>query len=297
MRVICILFISLLSVFTLKAQELNALVTVNADKISGSNKQVFETLQKSLTEFINQTKWTTKNFETEEKINCAFTITINEQPNTNRFEASIQVQSVRPVYGSTYSSPTFNRKDNDFNFNYTEFEPLNYSTMAFQSNLVSTIVYYVYVILGIDADTFALNGGDPYYNKAKEVMLLAQQSGSLGWQDETGSQNRFALIDNLTSPKLSAFKTVLYTYHRLGFDVFSENRNSGKNSVETAVITMQDLYNNAIGNTLIRLFFDTKSDEIVAVFSDGAPTSRLSELKEVLQKISPTNSSKWRKIK
>ncbi|GGH00265.1 DUF4835 domain-containing protein [Polaribacter pacificus] len=290
-------FILFLFVQTFSAQELNCLITVNADKISGSNKQVFTTLQQSLNEFVNQTQWTGLNVKSQEKINCAFTITINAQPSTNRFEASIQVQSARPVYGSSYSSPVLNINDNDFNFNYTEFEAFNYNTVSFESNLRSTIVFYIYVILGMDADTFALNGGEEYFKKAKDVAMLAQQNGGPGWLDETGLQNRFLLIDNLTNAKLSAFKNILYSYHRLGMDIFHQDKNKAKSTIESTILQLEPLDNLSFGNSILRLFFDAKSDEIVNLFSDGQRSSKVNQMKEVLQKISPTNTTKWQKIK
>lgn len=280
----------------LAAQELNCVITVNADKISGSNKQVFTTLQQSLNEFVNQTQWTNLRVKNQEKINCALTITINAQPSTNRFEASIQVQAARPVYGSSYSTPIINIKDNDFNFNYTEFEALNYNAISFESNLLSTIVYYVYVILGTDADTFALNGGASYFKQAKDVAVLAQQNGGPGWLDELGLQNRFLLIDNLTSSKLSQYKTIVYNYHRLGMDLFYQDKIKAKNALEAAILQLEELDNQSYGNSIFRLFFDAKSDEIVNIFSDGQRSSKMNQMIEVLQKISPTNSTKWQKI-
>jgi len=294
-------FIQLLVVFcctlTISAQELNGLVTVNSDQISGSNKQVYTTLQTSLTEFINQTQWTNNNYKPQEKINCAFTITIVKQASSNRFEANIQIQAARPVYGTSYATPLVNINDNNFNFKYDEFQPLNYNETSFESNLISTITYYVYVILGVDADTFKLNGGDAYYKKAKDVMLLAQQSGGLGWDDQVGKQNRFSLIDNLTSPKLSGFKNVLYSYHRQGMDEFFRDKNKAKSNISNAVLQLENLYNKVIGNFILRFFFDAKADEIATVFSDGPRAGNTTRLKTLLQRISPTNNDKWQKIK
>ena len=282
-KIVVVLILFFFTIFS-NAQELNGLVTINSDKISGSNKQVYATLQTALTEFINQTKWTDKSFKTQEKINCAFTITVNAQPATNRFEASIQVQAVRPVYTTSYTSPIVNIKDNDLNFTYVEFEPLYHNTTSFESNLVSAIVYYVYVILGIDADTFALNGGASYFKKAKDVLLLAQQSGGSGWMDQSGKQNRYTLIDHLTTSKLAAFKKVLYNYHRKGMDVLSTDKLTAKKTIENAVLQLESLHNKTIGNSLIRLFFDTKSDEIATLFSDGPKTPKSINLELIIVK-------------
>ncbi len=297
MRKQIVLLFAFFAFTTTNAQEINALVTVNSDQVSGSNKQVFTTLQTSLTEFINQTKWTNKNFKPQERINCAFTVTINKQTNSNRFVAGIQIQAARPVYGASYTTPIINISDSDFNFKYDEFQPLNYNENSFESNLISTIVFYVNVILGVDADTFKLNGGDSYYKKAKEVMLLAQQSGGSGWQDQVGQQNRFTLIDNLTSSKLTAFKNIVYNYHRKGLDVFSSDKNSAKSTIEKSVLQLENLHNKVIGNHIIRFFLDAKADEIATMFSDGPRTSNASKMQSLLQRISPTNNDKWQKIK
>ena len=297
MRKLIVLLIALFAFTTTNAQEINALITVNSDQISGSNKQVFTTLQTSITEFVNQTKWTDKNFKPQERINCAFTITINKLSNSNRFEASLQIQAARPVYGTSYTTPIINISDSDFNFKYDEFQPFNYNENSFESNLISTIVFYVNVILGVDADTFKLNGGDSYYKKAKDVMLLAQQSGGSGWQDQVGQQNRFTLIDNLTSTKLTTFKNIVYNYHRLGMDVFSKDKGKAKSTIERSVLQLESLYNKVIGNQIIRFFLDAKADEIATMFSDGPRTSNASRMQTLLQRISPTNNDKWQKIK
>lgn len=296
MRKLVFLLSFLMLISTVKSQELNCLVTVNADKITGSNKQVFKTLENSIKEFINQTKWTDAVVEPHEKVNCAITIIVNAQSSSNRFEASIQVQSTRPVFGTSYASPILNIKDNDFSFKYNEFDPLIYDPTTFDSNLVSTLVFYVHVILGLDADTFAKYGGETSLEEAEKVMLQAQQSGMKAWSNQVGKQNRYLLIDNLRSPKLKSYREMLYNYHRKGMDVFEKNKSQGKQNLEDAVISLQALQNKTIGNYLIRLFFDAKTDEILNIYSDGPTTRSKEKLLRVLKKISPNNNNKWRKI-
>lgn len=280
---------------SLSSQELNCLVTINDLQIAGSNKQVFRTLEKSISEFVNQKKWTQQSVKPQERINCAMNIIITKRDN-NQFEGTIQVQSTRPIYGSSYESPILNIKDNAFNFRYNEFDQLIYNPTTFDSNLVSIITFYAYVIIGMDADTFKLNGGQKYLKQAEDVMLQAQQSGISAWANQVGKQNRFQLIDNLVSPNLIQFKTVMYNYHRNGFDVFAENKLKGKQVIENNIILLDRLYNRVIGNPLTRLFFDAKSDEIVNIFTDGPNTRSKQRMLVVLQKNSPNNSSKWRKI-
>jgi hypothetical protein len=279
-----------------KSQELNCIVTVNYNQVQGSNTQVFNTLEKSLTEFINQTRWTDKVVKTEERIDCALNIIISSR-DANTFKATLQIQSTRPVFGSTYATPVLNLKDNDFNFKYNEFDPLIYNKNSFDSNLISTIVFYANVILGADADTFKKNGGEVYLKEAQNVMLQAQQSGLSSWQNVVGKQNRFLLIDNLLSPKLSAYRTISYNYHRRGLDVFSTNSGKAKQTMEDAVISLESINNKTVGNYLIRMFFDAKADELVNMYSDAPLTKNQNKLSQVVRKISPNNNSKWKNIK
>ena len=288
-------FLLFLSVFSLKAQELNCLVTVNSDQVIGSNKQVFETLQQSLNEYINQTKWTDRIVKPEERVNCAMTIIITSR-NNNSFTATLQVQSTRPVYNSSYASPVLNIKDNEFNFNYNEFDPLIYNKNQFDSNLVSMIVFYANIILGVDADTFSKYGGETELKEAENVMLQAQQSGLSSWQNVVGKQNRYLLIDNLIAPKLKVYRDVMYTYHRDGFDNLVNAKASAQQRVEDSLLTLQRIYNKTVGNYLIRLFFDAKADEIVSLYSEDVKTRNKERLIQALRRISPNNNSKWRKL-
>ncbi|RSC93853.1 type IX secretion system protein PorD [Tenacibaculum singaporense] len=286
----------LLSVaFSSYSQELNATVIINSDKVQSSNKQVYQTLQKALTEFINDKQWTNRNFKQQERINCAFNIIINEQNGSN-FSGSIQVQSTRPVYNSTYATPVLNINDTNFNFRYNEFDPLIYNPTIYESNLISTIAFYVYTILGVDADTFALKGGETYLKQAENIMLLAQSNGESGWQNQVGKQNRFALIDNLLSSKFSALRSIYYNYHRNGFDNFADNKNSAKEAIEKSVLDLDKLHNITIGNYMIRVFLDAKGDEIVNVFSDGGASRNQSQMITVLNRIAPTYKDKWKNL-
>ena len=295
MRKLIFLFLVVFSSIAVNSQELNCLVTVNSEQVQGSNKQVFTTLQNALSEFINQTKWTNKTLKPEERINCAMNIIVTSR-NNNNFEATLQIQSTRPVFGATYSTPVLNIKDNDFSFRYNEFDPLIYNENSFDSNLVSTIVFYVNIILGSDADTFKKNGGEQYLKEAQNVMLQAQQSGIAAWQNQVGKLNRFSLIDNILSPKLQNYRNALYTYHRAGLDVLSEDLKVGKQKIEDSLLSLESIFNKSIGNNLIRLFFDAKSDEIVRVYSDGPSTRSQQQTVQTLRRISVNNNQKWSQI-
>ncbi len=280
---------------TLYSQELNCLVTINDEQVVGSNKQVFRTLEKSISEFVNQKKWTNKNIKPQERINCAMNIIFTKRDN-NQFEGTIQIQSTRPVYGASYETPVLNVKDNAFNFRYNEFDQLIYNPTVFDSNLVSMISFYVYVILGMDADTFKLRGGESYLKQAENAMLQAQQTGLAAWTNKVGVQNRFQLIDNLLSSNLRQFRSVMYNYHRKGFDELATNKVKAKQTIENNLISLNRLLNKTIGNPLLRLFFDAKADEIVNLYTDGPNTRSKQRMLVVLRKISPNNSNKWNKI-
>ena len=279
----------------IKAQEVNCLVNINYEQIGGSNRQVFQTLKTALTEFINQTKWTNRVVKPEERIDCALNIIITSRED-NTFTGTLQIQSSRPVFGSTYATPLLNIRDNDFIFRYNEFDPLIYNRNSFDSNLISTIVFYVYTIIGVDADSFSKYGGEFELKEAQNTMLQAQQSGIAAWQNVVGQQNRFLLIDDVLSPNLTTFRDVLYEYHIKGLDNFSSNKDFAKQTIEDSVLKIENLFNKTVANNLIRLFFDAKADEIVNIYSDGPKTRNAERLVTSLKKISPNNSSKWRKL-
>ncbi|WP_117884894.1 type IX secretion system protein PorD [Aureibaculum luteum] len=286
----------LCATFKMSSQELNALVIVNSDQVQSSNKQLYDNLQTSISDYINNTKWTDKNYKPQERINCAITLTILEQPSSNDFKGNISIIATRPVYNSTYQSPILNYKDNNLSFNYTEFQNLIYNENSFQSNLVSILTFYVYTVLGIDADSFELNGGEEYHKKAEKVVNLAQQGGFSGWNRIDGNNTRYQLNENILSPTYKDFRTALYKYHLNGLDLMSEDKKTAKSNISEAVLLLNNIYNTRPNAFLLRVFMDTKSDEIVDVFSDG-PRINAVKLKETLLKIYPSYNEKWDKIK
>ncbi|HEY9169504.1 MAG TPA: DUF4835 family protein [Lutibacter sp.] len=295
MRKIVQLLSILFFTIQLNAQELKCTITVNADKIPGSNKQVFKTLENSLNEFVNQKRWTNFNYLPQERINCNLTLTILEQSGDD-FKGHIQIQSSRPVFNSTYLTPVFNFKDDDFSFKYVEYEPLQFNENQFESNLSAIVSFYVYTILGMDADTFALNGGIPFFTKAQNIVVQSQQSGYYGWNQSDGSKSRFTLIDNILAPTYSLFRSALYTYHLKGLDVMHQDKKESKQKIAEAIGMLKTIYDSRPNAILLRVFMDAKADEIVNIFSDG-PYYDTFKLKEDLLKISPLNSSKWNDIK
>jgi hypothetical protein len=268
---------------------------VNADKIPGSNKQIFTTLENSLNEFVNQKRWTNFNYKPQEQISCNLTLTILEQTGSE-FKGHIQIQSSRPIYNSTYLTPVFNFKDDNLSFQYTEYEPLQFNENTFESNLVSIVTFYVYTILGMDSDTFSLNGGTAMYIKAQDVLVQAQQSGYSGWNQNDGTKSRFTLIDNILSPTYRLFREALYDYHKNGLDTMSQDKKGAKQNIATSILGLKTIYDTRPNAFLLRIFMDSKATEIVDIFSDG-PRFDTFKLKEDLLRISPINASKWNEIK
>lgn len=295
MRNILIAFF-LCAAIKMSGQELNALVIVNSEQIQNRNEQLYDNLQSSISDYINNTKWTNKNFKPHERISCAITLTILEQPSSNSFKGNISIVASRPAFNSTYQTPIFNHIDNNLSFNYTEFQNLIYNENSFESNLLSTLTFYVYTILGIDADTFELNGGEQYHKTAEKVVNLAQQGGFSGWNRIDGNNTRYQLNENLLSPTFKDYRAALYNYHLNGIDVMSDDKKMGKTNISDAVVSLNNIYNVRPNAFLLRVFMDTKSDEIVDIFSDG-PRINAVKLKETLLKIYPTYSDKWDKIK
>ncbi|WPR70610.1 DUF4835 family protein [Flavobacterium sp. NG2] len=289
-----ILFFALLFFSNVEAQQLNCTITVNSEKIANTNQSVYKTLQTSLTEFVNKTDWTGKALKQNERINCSMYITVSSN-NSDQFVATIQVQSSRPIFNSSYSSPVLNFNDKDFNFKYTEFERLVYNANSFESNLVSVISFYTYVILGLDADSFVPKSGDEYFEVAQNIANVAQQGGYKGWSQTDGIQNRYFLINDLLSPTYSVIRNTISEYHT-GLDLMTKDLKVAKEKIKNSLIDLNTLYSAKPNAFLTRVFFDAKSDEIVSIFS-GGPTITITDLLESLNKTSPLNNSKWENIK
>lgn len=278
-----------------QAQQLNCSVKVNAEKVTNANTQIFKSLETSISDFVNKTDWTNEVYKRNELINCSMVVNINTY-DSNQFSATIQVQSSRTIFNSSYSSPVFNFNDKDFNFRYLEFEALNFNPSSFESNLVSVLSFYSYMIIGIDGDTFAINGGEKGFDAAQEIASVAQQSGAKGWSQTDGNQNRFFLINDMLSPTFVPYREAMYQYHLGALDMMNSDLKSSKENVVISINTISKLNSIRPNAFLTRLFFDAKSDEIVAILS-GGPSIPISDLVETLGKISPLNSSKWANIK
>lgn len=295
MRKIFIFFLTLCFGF-LQAQELNCTLNINIDQVQSTNTQVYRTLEKSLNDFINKTNWIPgSDYKTSERINCSMVIIISSQTN-DTFTASIQVQSTRPAYNSSYNSPVLNYNDKDFSFNYREFQPFNFNPDNFDSNLMSVIAYYSYLIIGMDGDTFARAGGSQALEMAQQIANIAQGSGYKGWSLSDGPSNRYFLINDMLSNTFAAFRDTMYEYHIQGLDNMTNDLKLAKTNVVSAILLLNKIHAVRQNSLLVRSFYDAKSDEIVAMFS-GGPKIPINDLMDGLQKTSPTNATKWTTIR
>src|SRR6478672_3830245 len=294
MRKFLLLF-SLLAFTFAQSQELNCTVKVNSDKVASTNNQIYKNLEKALNDFMNKTVWTDRNYKQNERILRSVFITINTHVD-NVIEATVQVQSSRTIFNSSYSSPVLNINDKDFNFSYIEFENISYNPNSYDSNLVSVLAYYAYMIIGADAETFSPGSGTPYFSTAQEIVNLALPSGSKGWSQTEKKQNRYYLVNDMLSPTYQPYRDAMFSYHFLGLDEMTTDLVSSKETIMNSINTLAELNNNRPNAYLTRVFFDAKADEIVSIFS-GGPKVELRDLLDKLNRISPTNSTKCSQIK
>ena len=263
---VCLLAMMALSSWS-QVSELNAKLSINSSKIQGTNKEVFNTLQRALNEFINNKKWTNAKFSPNERIDCAFTMIVNTLED-NRFSCELQVQARRPVYNSSYTTTIFNFRDTQLDFQYTEMEPLEYSETTLQSNLTATIVFYIYVILGIDFDGFSPKGGSVFFQQAQQILTLAQSEPSWnGWKAFENDRNRHALITALTENQSEGYRQFWYDYHRKGLDEMAANADRGRTNILEALPALTAYKSARPTSILLQVFSDTKLDELVAIYS------------------------------
>jgi len=287
----CVLFIFSVSVFT---QELRCEVVVNSDLVNQTNQQVFSTLQKSIQEFINSQVWTSQKWNSEERINCSLILNLTRYSDNN-FEGTLQIQSQRPIYDSNYNSPILNFQDIDISFSYQEFQPLFYNSNRYDSNLISILSFYAYMIIGLDSDTFKPQGGQLFYSYAQKISNLAQQSKNDGWISTGNRKNRYWLVDSILSNAFKEFRTTNYQYHRKGLDLMTSDEFTAKTNIANSLSNLSELNKRRPNSFLIQLFFDAKSQEIVNIFSDGIKIE-LDATKQLLRRVAPFFNNKWKEI-
>lgn len=294
-----LVFLLFAAIHSVQAQELKCNVTINSDQVEGSNKAVFNTLQQSIQEFVNNSQWTNMTFQDKERIECNMLIVV-KQVQDNMYVCEFTCQSRRPVYGTTYTTPILNFKDNNFIFTYQEFDRLDFQQHTFTSNLTALIAYYCYLIIGHDMDSFSRFGGTPYFQICENIVNAAQ-SASLesteqsGWKAFDSNRNRYALINNLMDEAFKEYRQYFYDYHRYGLDEMINNVANGRARIASGIEILDKANKARPATYVINAFLDAKSDELVNIFQEGTEDER-TKVYETLVNIDPTRQSTYEQI-
>ena len=294
-RYIMALLVALCSMHV-TAQELEAKVVVNHQKIQGTNTSVFTTLQESITEFMNTRKWTNAQYATREKIVCSFNLIVNEYSDDGRFACNLMVQSNRPVYNASYNTTVFNFNDNAVNFNYIEHDKLEFADEMIDNNLTAVLAYYAYLIIGLDMETFALKGGTDILHKAENVVNNAQMIGEDGWKAFGDSKNRHALVNDYMNGAMEPYRQLMYDYHRKGLDEMAQNAERGRSNITAALTLLEKARQEKSMSALPQLFTEIKKDELLGIYSKGT-TKEKEEVVRILSYVNPSYTSDWEEMK
>jgi hypothetical protein len=288
----------------LSAQEIQSRLTVVTSRISTRvDKKIFQTLQTQLTNFINNRKWSNETFQPNEKIQCNFLLNIDQELGNNVYKAKLTVQAARPVYNTTYDSPLINFIDDDITFRYQEFQPIEFNENRVQgndplaANLTAVFAYYVYVILGFDYNSYSLRGGDPYFQKAWNIVNNAPESRDItGWKSFESLRNRYWLSENINNSRFALIHDATYAYYRSGMDIFYENESEGRNGILNCLNFLNTINTENPNSMIIQFFFQGKSSELVKVFSKAEPDTK-ARARDILTKIDLTNASAYKELK
>lgn len=286
----------LLNAFYGFGQELNCSVNIElGNKVRTTDRSVYDDMETAFSQFLNNRKWTDNQFKIHERIKCNLNIIIEDSPSPGQHSASIQIQSARPVYGTNYESILLNFADRDWQFEYVESQPLDFSDNVFNSNLTSMLAYYAYIILGLDYDSFSELGGTTYFQKALNVVTNAQQSNRPGWKSLENNRNRYWLIENLTNKRMEPVRIGLYTYHRKAMDRYSEEEDDSRKQIIPVLKELQDVKKQYPSSILVIAFLDAKSDELINIYSTGDMAVRR-EAYTILTDIDPSNRGAYSRI-
>lgn len=269
---------------------------VNASRLERTNKSVFETLQDAINEYVNSKKWTDSQFSINERVECSMFFDITEYDQIQgRMSGTLQVQSVRPVYNSSYTTTLLNMRDTHIEFNYLEGEPLVYNEVAMESQLTQILNYYIYLILAVDYDSFSLHGGDPYYSRLAMIVQQAQSLGASGWKAFEDNKNRSAVLNAFTDMSTRRFRDLLYEYHRNGLDQMSVNPDKGRKIIDSSINILQEISRMAPMTVALSIFRDAKLDELVNIYSKATPDER-THAYGLLNDIYPTDQDRLQQI-
>jgi hypothetical protein len=281
------------------AQELYCNVQVSAQKIQGSNREIFQSMQRDIYEFMNSMVWTDNVFSFAERIECNLLINLDEQLSADEFRGTIQVQLSRPVFNTTYESTVLNFVDNNFQFRYVEFQPLEFNPNSHTSNLVSVLAYYAYMLIGMDFDTYSQGGGTPYYQVAEKIVTNAQNAPEQGWKPYDGSRNRnrYWLVKNILDAEYSGVRQFIYLYHLRGLDRMESDMTQARTEIYESLRRLQEVYRRRPDPFMyfMTVIIEAKADEIVNIFSQGFPEEK-NRVVQILNEIDPANETKYQKI-
>lgn len=277
------------------AQELNCTVTINSQQVMGTDRRIFETLKNALTEFMNNTRWTNDNFRPEERIECSITVTLTGRPSVDEFQSGLVIQARRPTYKTNYNSLIVNLNDPDVNFKYVEFQPLEFNENTFANNLTAVMGFYAYVILGVDYDSFAMEGGTPFFQKAQNIVNNAQGASDKGWKAFESNKNRYWIAEGYTNGNFKALRKSMYTYHRKGLDVMATDVEGGRQAIFDALEGLKAVHNLVPGSFMMQQFFWAKADEVVNLFTPS-PSEQKNKIIALVNLLDPGNAVKYQRL-
>jgi hypothetical protein len=290
------IFVALFTATTLQAQELNARVSVNSERIQGTNRNVFTTMERALNQFINTTRWSAATFAANERIDCSFTVVILEQPADNSFRAELLVQSSRPVYNASYITTLFNYRDTNFDFEYTENATVQMQQGSLNSNLEAVIAFYANLILALDFDSFSPMGGSAFFRQAQQIANTAQSAGWTGWSAFDDSKSRGSMIAAWMDESLKACHELWYTYHRKGLDEMAANPDRARITILNSIPALKEMRQIRSSERLLQLFADAKLDEVVSIAEKANPDEK-KELYDLLRTVYPSMSLQLEPLK
>ncbi|MBR5350133.1 MAG: DUF4835 family protein [Prevotella sp.] len=293
-----IILLLLMVVMSVNGQELQARVTINHNQIQGTDKSVFDDLQKNLEQFINDTQWTSLQFQKNERIVCNFNITVTKyDASSNMFTCTALIQANRPVYNASYTTTLYNNRDADFNFEYAQFDQLNFNEEQIDHQLVALVAYYAYLIIGLDLDSFAPMGGEDILQRCLYLTNNAQNLNFTGWKAFDNSRNRFAIINDYLEVSMKPFRQLQYDYYRLGLDEMANNTERGRVNISTALENLKKCHEDRPLSMLPQIWTDYKRDELANIYKGKGTQKEKETVYEILFSINASQNNAWEKIK
>ena len=299
MRRFTTIILMIWAVLGLHGQELQVKVTVNHSQIQGSDASVFDNLQQTLEQFINERQWTALQFQKNERIQCNLNLTVTKYVREDgRFECSAMIQANRPVFNSAYTTTLYNNKDNNFHFNFVEFDQLNFNDENIDNQLTAPMAYYAYLIIGLDLDSFAPMGGTDILQQCMYLVNNAQNLDYPGWKSFEDSKNRFAIINDYLDESMKPFRQLQYDYYRKGLDEMANNAERGRTEISTALEQhLKKAHDDKPLSLLPQIWLDYKKDELANIYKGKGTQKEKESLYELLMSINASQSSTWDKIK